>query len=127
MKVTNYRELIVWQKSIAVAKQVYLLVKKLPKEELYALSDQMRRSAISISSNIAEGQERKTPIEFARFISYAQGSRAELETQLILCLEIGYFTENEINPILSMLEEIGKMLHSISNKLPLTTNHYLCS
>ena len=59
MKVTNYRELIVWQKSIAVAKQVYLLVKKLPKEELYALSDQMRRSAISISSNIAEGQERK--------------------------------------------------------------------
>ena len=121
MKVTNYRELIVWQKSIAVARQVYLLVKKLPKEELYALSDQMRRSAISISSNIAEGQERKTPIEFARFISYAQGSRAELETQLILCLEIGYLTENEINPILSMLEEIGKMLHSISNKL--TTYH----
>ena len=123
MKVTNYRELIVWQKSIAVAKQVYLLVKKLPKEELYALSDQMRRSAISISSNIAEGQERKTPIEFARFISYAQGSRAELETQLILCLEIGYLTENEINPILSMLEEIGKMLHSISNKLTTNTNH----
>ena len=80
----SYRELIVWQKSMELAEKVYLLVKALPKEETYALSDQMRRAAVSIPSNIAEGHARQSQKEFLQFLCIARGSRAELETQLLL-------------------------------------------
>jgi four helix bundle protein len=118
MAVRNYRELIVWQKSMAVIKQIYSLVKRLPKEELFALSDQMRRCSISIASNIAEGQQRGSGAEFTRFITYAQGSRAELETQLLASVTIGYLNENEISETMTLLEEINKMLSSIQKNLP---------
>jgi len=80
----NYRDLIVWQKAMDVATEIYKICKKLPKEELFALSDQMRRAAVSIPSNIAEEQARISKNEFIRLLSIAQGSRAELETQLLL-------------------------------------------
>ena len=103
---------------MTAVKLLYSLVKKLPKEELFALSNQMRRCATSIPSNIAEGQQRNSGVEFNRFISYAQGSRAELETQLLICVSIGYLTENDIEPLMILLEEINKMLSTLSKNLP---------
>lgn len=113
----NYKDLKVWNKSMAMVKMLYLLVRKLPKEESYALSDQMRRAAVSIPSNIAEGQGRHTQKEFNQFLSMAKGSVFELETQLIICVQINYLTEEDIQPILSLLSEIGKMLNALQRHL----------
>ena len=115
--IQDYRDLVVWQKAMEVAKQVYLLVKGLPKEEIYALSNQMRRAAVSIPSNIAEGNARNSAKEYAQFLSIARGSKAELETQLLLCKEIGYLTQTEIQPLLVLLKEIGKMISVMIRKL----------
>jgi len=86
VEVMNYQDLIVWQKAMELAEIVYVLARKLPKEELFALSDQMRRAAISIPSNIAEGHARNSTKEFIQFLSIAKGSTAEIETQLLLCV-----------------------------------------
>jgi four helix bundle protein len=117
MAVRHYRELTVWQKSMAVAKHVYSLVKKLPKEETYGLSDQMRRAAVSIPSNIAEGNARSSTNEYLHFLSIANGSKAELETQLLLCIEIGYLSEQEITEVWGLLQEVSKMLHVLMKSL----------
>ncbi len=92
MSLTNYKELIVWQKSMSLVTEIYQLVKFLPKEETYALSDQMRRAAVSIPSNIAEGQARNSTREFVNFLSIARGSKAELETQLMICVRLKYLS-----------------------------------
>ena len=113
MSVKSYRDLLVWQKAILAAKMVYWLVKRLPREELFALSSQMRRAAISIPSNIAEGHARNSTKEFLQFLSIAKGSKAELETQLILCVEINYLSPDDIAPIMALLEEIGRMINSL--------------
>ena len=120
MTVKNYTELIVWQKAMSAVAMLYSLVKKLPKEELFALSDQMRRSAVSIPSNIAEGQQRGSGADFSRFIAIAQGSRAELETQLLICVSIGYLTKDDISDLMVLLNEINKMLSSLARTLPAT-------
>ena len=117
MSVQNYRELIVWQKSIEVAEKVYKITKKLPKEEIYSLTNQMRRAAVSIPSNIAEGQSRNSTKEFIQFLSIARGSKAELETQLLLCLKIGYLDDADVSEIQELLTEIGKMLNTLLRKL----------
>ena len=117
MVVKNYTELIVWQKAMLAAESIYRLIAKLPKEEKFALADQMRRCAVSIPSNIAEGQERNTSADFIRFINIAQGSRAELETQLLLCERIGYFKREDIEEPFQLLKEIGKMLNTIITRL----------
>lgn len=116
MRVKNYRELIVWQKSMAAAKETYSLTDKLPKEEIFSLSNQMRRAAVSIPSNIAEGYGRGSDAEFARYLRISHGSLSELETQLLLCKEIGYLKEYEIEPTLNILQEIGKMINSLLAK-----------
>lgn len=116
-RVQSYKELILWQKSMLAVNQVYSVVKKLPKEELYGLTLQIRRSAVSIPSNIAEGQTRNHTNEFIQFLSIANGSRAELETQLILCIQLGYLHEEEIKEILGSLAEIGKMIHKLIFRL----------
>lgn len=108
---------MVWQKAMQITKDTYILVRSLPKEETYALSDQMRRSAVSIASNIAEGQERNSTTEFARFLYIAQGSRAELETQILIGCMIGYFDKDSTNPILDSLSELGKMINSLINSV----------
>jgi len=117
MAVKHYKELLVWQKSMQLATIIYQLVKKLPKEELYSLSDQMRRSAVSIPSNIAEGQARNSTKEFLHFLVVARGSKAELETQLLLCVKVGYLTDKDILVAMQMLQEIGKMVYAITQKL----------
>ena len=114
---TDYRNLTVWQKSIELAETIYQIVKLLPKEETFVLSDQMRRAAISVSSNIAEGQARDTNAEFLRFLRIANGSRAELETQLVLCQRIFGISAEETEKAQTLCAEIGKMLYAIINKL----------
>ena len=83
-KLNSYQDLLVWQKSVELCVEIYKLVKLLPKEEMYGLSDQMRRAVVSIPSNIAEGYTRKSTNEYLNFLSIANGSRTELETQLLI-------------------------------------------
>ena len=109
----NHKELTVWQKAMELVVEVYGLVKKLPKEETYALSDQMRRAVVSIPSNIAEGNARGSEKEFLRFLSIAQGSNAEIETQLLICVQLGYLYEGEIQTALVLSEEVSKMIRGL--------------
>ena len=117
MKSSNYKELKVWQKAMDLTVEVYKLVKLLPKEETYALSDQMRRAVVSIPSNIAEGQGRNSDKEFIQFLSIARGSLWELETQIEICLRIGYIDQNLTTTIYNLIAEISKMLNALSNSL----------
>lgn len=115
--VTDYKELLVWQKSMEMVKQVYKLVKLLPREEMYALSDQLRRAVVSIPSNIAEGSMRQSTKEFLNFLAIASGSKAEVETQLMICVDLDYVTQAQIDPILSLSNEIGRMTTALVSKL----------
>ena len=117
MKSSNYKELKVWQKAMGLTVEVYKLVKRLPKEETYALSDQMRRAVVSIPSNIAEGQGRNSDKEFIQFLSIARGSLWELETQIEICLRIGYIDQTLATNIYNLIAEISKMLNALSNSL----------
>ena len=117
MKSSNYKELKVWQKAMDLTVEVYKLVKLLPKEETYALSDQMRRAVVSIPSNIAEGQGRNSDKEFIQFLSIARGSLWELETQIEICLRIDYIDQNLTTTIYNLIAEISKMLNALSNSL----------
>jgi len=117
MEKASYQGLIVWQKAMELTAVIYKLVKKLPKEELFSLSDQMRRAVVSIPSNIAEGHDKHTNNEFIQFLTIARGSKAELETQLLICVKVGYLIETEITEALNLLTEIGKMLTSLINNL----------
>lgn len=119
--IKDFKELIVWQKAMELVAAVYQLVKKLPKEELFALSSQMKRAAISIPSNIAEGQGRNSTKEFIHFLAIAKGSKAELETQLLLCVQIDYLSNSDIETAINLIQEIGKMLNALQKSL-LTTN-----
>ena len=117
MEKSSYQGLLVWQKAMELTVAIYKLVGILPKEELYSLSDQMRRAAVSIPSNIAEGQDRHTKKEFVQFLMIARGSKAELETQLLICEKVGYLKETDISEAMNLLTEIGKMLTSLINNL----------
>lgn len=113
----GYKGLIVWKKSIELVREIYGLVRLLPKEETYALSDQMRRAAVSIPSNIAEGYARKTTKEYLNFLSIAQGSNAELETQIILCEELEFIKKERLDRARELVTEIRRMLLKIQQKL----------
>lgn len=103
-KVKHYKELKIWQKGMSVSKAVYELTSKLPVDERFGLTAQMRRAAVSVPSNIAEGQARHGTKEFLLFLSHAGGSLAELETQLLLSVDLGYCRPSETD---SILEQIG--------------------
>lgn len=117
VKVKTYRDLIVWQKAMEMTVMLYQIASKLPKEETFALCSQMRRAAVSIPSNIAEGFGRNSKKEYLQFLYIAYGSVCELETQLMLCVRIEYLTEIEIQPLMDILTEIGKMITTITKKL----------
>ena len=117
MSIQNYQDLIVWKKAMELTKKIYIVTKKLPKEEIYSLTNQIRRAAVSIPSNIAEGHARNSKKEFLHFLSIARGSKAELETQMLLCVNIGHLNETDILEPISLLQEIGKMLFALMNKL----------
>ena len=106
----TFRDLNVWEKSMSLVTEVYKLIRKLPKEESYCLSDQMRRAAVSIPSNIAEGHARDSQNVFLRFLSIAQGSRAELDTQLEICVNLGYFSREDILIAEDLSIQVRKMI-----------------
>ena len=116
-RIQGYRDLIIWQRAMEVVVEVYKYVGKLPKMEVYGLSDQMRRAAVSIPSNIAEGHDRYSTKEYIQYLSIARCSKAELETQLLLCVQLGYLNDEDIRPAMQKLEEIGRMIIAISRKL----------
>ena len=115
MTITHYKDLIVWQKSVELVHEIYKITKKFPQNEIYALSSQMQRSAVSIPSNIAEGQARNHRTEFIQFLGIAFASSAELETQLIIAKKeyptIDYLTAE------NLLIEVQKMLSVLIKKL----------
>ena len=108
MGLSSYRDLIVWKKSMTLTQEIYRLTKLLPKDELFSLTNQMRRAAVSIPSNIAEGQDRNSKKEFLNFLAIARGSRAELETQLQICVRVGYLNDTDITEVMQLLNEVGK-------------------
>jgi four helix bundle protein len=114
----NYRELIVWQDGIKLTKAVYKLTEKFPRQEVYALADQVRRAAVSVPSNIAEGQARKSPGDFRRFLHIALGSLAEVDTQLVLAQEFGYITKDDIDVMDEQIQGLRKKLYALMNSLP---------
>ncbi len=116
-KVKSYKDLLVWQKGITLVKKVYQLTQAFPDAEKFGLVSQMRRAAVSIPSNIAEGQARHTRREFIQFLSHSEGSVAELETQLILGVELGYCTLADTQAVTSLATEMSKMLDSLRRKL----------
>jgi len=112
-KAQSYRDLLVWQKSIALAKAIYKLTVEFPSEEKFGLISQMRRAAVSVPSNIAEGQARNTTGEFVQFISHAEGSLAELDTQLTLAIELGFLTSDKTKFCADSIDELRRMLNGL--------------
>lgn len=109
----NYKELIVWQKARVLVKSVYDLSVQLPSDEKFGLISQIKRSTVSIPSNIAEGASRVSSKEFAHFLEIAYGSCFELETQLLLCLDINLLQANTLDTIITDLQEIQKMIYKL--------------
>jgi four helix bundle protein len=116
-KPQSYRDLVVWQKSVELAKQLYRLTARFPSEEKFGLISQIRRAAVSVPSNIAEGQARNTTGEFIQFISHAEGSAAEIDTQLFLSAELGFVSLDEAAPLFGLIEEVRRMLNSLRRRL----------
>ena len=116
-KIKGYRDLIVWQKAMLLSVEVYRTTSRFPRSELYGLVSQMRRSAISIPSNIAEGSLRFSRKDFRRFLLIAFGSGAELETQLELSQQLGFINKKSQKITSSLLDEIMRMLNKMTNSL----------
>jgi four helix bundle protein len=117
MAVRDYTELVVWQKAIDLVESVYRLTGRFPKEEIYGLTAQMRRSAVSIPSNIAEGQGRRTTRDFLNFLSIAYGSLHELETQAVIANRLQYLSETDKCGLFEASAETGRLLSGLSNAL----------
>ena len=113
----TYKDLTVWQKSIELVTAIYELIKKFPKEEIYGLTSQIRRAAVSIPSNITEGKMRGGNIEFRRFLLIAFASGAELETQLIISKKLSQSAKLDYNRVDSLLEEVMRMLNKLISQL----------
>ena len=112
----SYKDLVVWQKGIQLARLVYGLTRAFPSEEKFGIVAQMRQAAVSILSNVAEGQARHTTGEFNQFISHAEGSLAELDTQLILSIELKFCSESAAEPAFTLLDEIRPTLNALRRK-----------
>ena len=126
-KPQHYKDLLIWQKGMALAKLVYQVTQKFPSEERYGLTSQLRRAAVSVPSNIAEGQARRGTNEFLQFLSIAEGSLAELETQLLLSTELAYCKPADVESPLKEIDELQKMIGALKRKLAsfssLSTRH----
>ncbi|MFN8309979.1 MAG: four helix bundle protein [Chitinophagales bacterium] len=116
----NFKELSVWQKARIIVKRIYDISNQFPPSERFGITNQLRRAAVSISSNIAEGCGRRTDAEFMRFIDISIGSATEVESLCFVSFDLGYFPESELIAILQLVNEVQKMLlglyNSINNK-----------
>jgi four helix bundle protein len=118
--IKSYRDLKVWQEAMNLAEYCYKLTRAFPKEELYGMTSQIRRSAASVAANIAEGYGRRTRGEYIQFLYIAQGSLKELETHLLLSIRVELALSDSINPVLNQCESVGRLLllliRSLENK-----------
>ncbi len=119
MAIRNYRDLLAWQRAMALAEQIYAATKAFPPEEKYTLTAQLRRSAVSVPSNIAEGHGLQSDPAFMRHLSIARGSLCELETQLLLGARLGYIDPAENERLLVLASEVGKLIAGLSHAVSL--------
>jgi len=115
--INSYRDLVVWQEAMELAVAVYRLTASLPRDEIYGVSSQLKRSAVSVPANIAEGYGRDSKGAYIQYLRVAQGSLKEFETHLLLTERVGLLVTNSIEPLLAKSESIGKMLRSLIRSL----------
>jgi len=114
----HFKDLIAWQKSIDLVMDVYATTKEFPKEELYGLTSQLRRAAVSVPSNIAEGQERHSQKDFRHFLRHAKGSLAEVETQIVVARKLGYGSDAPLASLEKRIGEVGRILSGLISSIP---------
>jgi four helix bundle protein len=117
MAVKDYRELIVWQKAMDLVERIYRHTSGFPKEEVYGLSSQLRRAAVSVPSNIAEGNARATTRDFLHFLSIAYGSIKEIETQVLIAERLGYDIRKDTPVLMQLTDEVARLISGLSNSL----------
>jgi four helix bundle protein len=111
--IQSFRDLVVWQKSMDLVTEIYRLSRGFPKEEIFGLTSQIRRAAVSIPSNIAEGRGKSSKGEFQQFLHHSRGSLAEVETQIIIAQNLGYLSVEETVKVIEMISEVGRLLHGL--------------
>jgi four helix bundle protein len=111
--VRTFRELVVWQKALDLVKEIYRVTQEFPKEEIFGLTSQLRRAAVSVPSNIAEGQGRLTEKEFRQFLGNARGSLAEVETQIIIANDLDFINDQDFKNLSAMITEVGRVLNGL--------------
>jgi four helix bundle protein len=111
--VRSYQDLIVWQKAMELVTEIYRVSQKFPKEEVFGLTSQIRRAAVSIPSNIAEGRGKFSKGDFQYFLGHARGSLSEVETQILIAKNLDYLTSTEINHIMELSSEVGRLLNGL--------------
>ena len=113
----SYRDLIAWKKAMALVREIYRITAAFPKEEIFGLTSQVRRAAVSIPSNIAEGKGRYSQRDFLHFLMQARGSINEVETQLLIAQDLGYLVEEQTHQLLQQSKEVGKILNGLISSL----------
>src|SRR3990172_7143085 len=116
-RIESHRDLLVWQKSMDLVVAIYRITQKLPSHEQFGLISQLRRAAVSIPSNIVEGYGRQSSGSYRQFLSVSRGSLLEVETQIEICVRLGYLTEEDTSGVLAGITELGKMLTSLISKI----------
>ncbi len=117
----SYRELIAWQKSVDLVAEIYAITREFPRDEIYGLTSQLRRSAVSVPSNIAEGQGRATKGEFIQFLGHARGSLFELETQIVIAEKLGYLAPQIELQVASRITEVARILNGLLTSLGISS------
>ena len=113
----SYKDLIAWKKGMQLVGAIYDATDSFPQHEIYGLTSQLRRAAVSIPSNIAEGQAHYTNREFIRFLRHARGSLAEIETQVLISKDRGYLREEQVDALITQADELGRMLSGLINSM----------
>ena len=113
----SYKDLIAWQKAMSLVREVYLHTRRFPKEEIYGLAAQLRRAAVSVPSNIAEGQGRLSKKEFRHFLSLARGSLLEVETQVLIAADLNYLSSDAAHGLETQAQEMLRIINALMNSL----------
>lgn len=122
MPLRSYQDLIGWKKSIALVTEIYRSTQTFPRPEIYGLTSQIRRAAVSIPSNIAEGQGRRSRGEFKQFLGHARGSVFELESQVIIASNLGYIDDSQAKALRDRIAEVGRIINGLLSSLERTPN-----
>jgi four helix bundle protein len=117
----SYRDLVAWQKSLDLVVEIYRITEHFPKSEIYGLTSQLRRAAVSVPSNIAEGQAHFSKQEFRHFLRHSRGSLAELETQLLIAQKLGFLDDRTAAPVLDRINEVNRILAGLIGSLKLSS------